>query len=77
MPEPNIKRLKAEMIMNDIDQKDLADILSISVSSVSRKMNDKSTFTLEEGKILAEFFGMTIEGLFFSNNVAKKETKAS
>lgn len=56
----NRDRLKSQMVLRRMEQKDLATILSIGDSTVSRKMNGLNYFTEDEIIILKEKFGNSI-----------------
>lgn len=63
------RTLKAHRAMKGYNQNDMAKILRISVTSYNKKENGRIEFTLNEAKILADYFGVSIEGLFFSDKV--------
>lgn len=44
-------------------------------SAYSKKENGDVKFTLVEAKKIADFFNMTIESIFFENEVSFKETR--
>lgn len=57
-------KFKAFCVENRIKQKDIAEILDITVQSVNRKLNDKEPFTLEQVKILCVTFGISADEYF-------------
>ena len=57
-------KFKAFCVENRIKQKDIAEILEITVQSVNRKLNDKEPFTLEQVKILCVTFGISADEYF-------------
>ena len=56
-------------------QEDIAKILNISVPNYSKKENGSLRFSLDEAKTLADFFGVTIDAIFFGEKVSFMETK--
>lgn len=55
-----IARLKAK-----VNQEQIAKLLGISVNTYGAKERGIYDFTLHEAKKLADYFGMSIESLFF------------
>ena len=47
-----------------IKQKEIADLLKISVQSVNRKMNDKEPFTLDQVKTICTHYGISADEYF-------------
>lgn len=71
----NLKNnIKIYRTMKELKQEDLAEILGITLGTYSLKESGKSKFTLLEAKMLSDFFGVTIEELFFMNLVNFKHT---
>lgn len=75
-----MQRLKAYRTLLDISQQEMADIIGISIHSYHNKENKKSEFTHSELQKIHEFFkskipGVTIEEIFFTNEVSKMITK--
>lgn len=66
-----LKELRAE---KKITQEELAEYLGISCPNYGKKENDQIRFSLEEAQKLSEYFGMSIEDLFFANRLSKIET---
>lgn len=62
--------LRAEMARIGIKQKDVAKLLGVSELTVSKKMNGKSSFTIDEAFLIKETFfpNFTVDYLFFDNN---------
>jgi len=56
-----VARLKAR-----VSQEDIAKLLGVNVNTYSSKERGKTEFTLGEVKKLADFFGTTIDELFFA-----------
>lgn len=50
------QNLKAEMKRSSITQKDVADLLGMSVNNASLKINERVPFTLEEAKLVHRSF---------------------
>ncbi|PKF21688.1 hypothetical protein CW684_04660 [Macrococcoides caseolyticum] len=68
---PNLK-LKQYMIEHDIKQKELAKVLGITQSLFSQKINEnRSTFSLEEVRLLCAYLGLNMHEYFFEENVPK------
>ena len=53
-------------LQKEITQESLAKILNISMCNYCKKELNQSRFSLEQAKTIADFFGMTIEDIFFS-----------
>ena len=53
----NHSMLRATLIMNGIDRKELANALGINVSTLSKKMCGKNSWRLEELKIMTKILG--------------------
>nr|WP_287825377.1 helix-turn-helix transcriptional regulator [Clostridium sp.] len=60
---------------NNIKQEKIAKILDISLGNYNKKEGGKIRFSLIEAKKIADYFGTTIEEIFFENYVSKMETK--
>lgn len=70
-------KLKSLRALKGLDQKNIAKILNISVTSYSLKENGKKPFTLQEAKLLADLFNKTIDEIFFAAWVSKMDTQNS
>ena len=57
--------LKSLRAAQDITQKNMAKLISVSVPTYNRKELGIRPFTLEESKQIAMFFGKTVEEIFF------------
>lgn len=55
--------------LHNLKQEDVAKILNMSKTSYSYKETGKQEFRLNEAKILADYFGTTIDDIFFTNLV--------
>ena len=58
----------------NIKQDCMAELIGVSPASYSKKENGQVKCTLEEAKKIADFFGKTIEEIFFADEVSKSET---
>lgn len=58
----------------NLKQEDFAKIINVSTVNYSKKENGSVKFSLPEAKQIAEHFNRPIEEIFYSNEVAKKET---
>ncbi len=63
-PQTKLRALRA---LHQVDQKRLADLIGVTLSTYSHKETGKHAFTLYEAKKIADFFGRTIEDIFFGN----------
>lgn len=66
-----LKSLRAEY---DLDQQDMADILSISRTTYCNKETGKSKFNIYEAKQIAELFNSSIDDIFFTDKVNLENT---
>lgn len=57
---------------NGLTQKELAEITGISTSSIAMYETGERRPTLRRAKLLADFFGISIEDIFFTNNAHNK-----
>lgn len=55
-------------------QEFMADFLGISVPNYCKKESGSVKWSLEEAGKLSDFFGKTIEDIFFENKVSKNDT---
>lgn len=67
--------LKAYRALKNVTQDDMAEHLGLSVLSYNRKENGKVEFTLNEAKRMADYFGVTIDDLFFGREVKLNLTR--
>jgi DNA-binding XRE family transcriptional regulator len=65
------ERLRAAMIMAGYNQDRMRKAMGLSLSAFNLKINGKREFTLNECKIAAQILGMTLDQLFFSQDVPK------
>lgn len=64
------RNIKAELARNDMHMQDLANVLGLSVVSISSKVNGRRDWQLKEAKKVLDFFNSkgadyTLETLFF------------
>ena len=52
---------KAYMIANNIRQKEIAELLGISITSVNMKLNGKQDFSLAQVRVLCEKYGVSAD----------------
>lgn len=57
----NALKFKAWMAENRIKQKDIMDLLDLSVTSVNKKVNGKEDFTLPQIKAICEEYGISAD----------------
>jgi len=70
----SINKLKAYRTLYNVKQEEIAKILGMSLSTYSCKEKGTRQFTLDEAKKICDYFGVTIEEIFFSNIVNKLDT---
>lgn len=58
-------KFKAWLVENGIKQKDVADLLGISVENLNAKVNGKQNFTLAQVKTICEKYGISADLFFF------------
>jgi len=61
------RKLKSLRVMLDLTQEDLAQILSMHEVTYNRKEQGLSKFSLDEAKIISDYFGESIEKIFFAH----------
>jgi len=62
-------KLKALRVEHDMTQEEVSSMLKIHEATYNRKEQGLSKFTLDEAKQLSDFFGLTIEQIFFMSKV--------
>ena len=67
-------KLKGLMVEKNITQKELAQILQMSITTLNFKINGKSDFNVKEAKKISNFFGKTIEEIFYIDEINKTKT---
>jgi len=68
-------KVKEIRINNNVKQEKMAEILGMSVCNYSKKENGYLKWTIKEAKKIADFFGKTIDEIFFANEVSKNDTE--
>lgn len=71
------RKLRAYRQFKDLSQSEVADLLGISLHAYHNKESGKSDFSLREAKILADLFNVTIDDIFFNDNVPELGTKTT
>lgn len=66
----NVSRVKELRESANIEQKFMAELICVSRSSYSKKESGQVGFALEEAKKIADFFGKSIEEIFFDSEVS-------
>ena len=66
-----VKQLREEA---NLKQEFFAEMLDVSPANYSKKENGLIKYTLAEAKTIADFFGKSIEEVFFADEVSKNET---
>lgn len=61
--------------IHDLTQKDVAKMLNMSDTSYSLKETGKQEFRLSEAKFLADYFGTSVDEIFFNESVNIKFTE--
>ncbi|WP_346880611.1 helix-turn-helix transcriptional regulator [Clostridium sp. UBA3061] len=62
-------KLKAYRTLKSVKQEDMAKLLGIGLNTYNFKENGKKSFTLEESKMIADYFNTTVDELFFKDSV--------
>lgn len=55
------RTFKGWLVANGHKQKELAELLGISIPMLSMKLNDKSQFSLKQVKTICEHYGVSAE----------------
>lgn len=71
-----MNELKILREKNNIKQEELASLIGVSPANYSKKEAGAIRFSLIEAQIIAKYFNLSIEDIFFNNNVSKNETQA-
>jgi len=69
----NLKMLRAKF---GNTQYELSKLLNLSVAQFSKKEKGLAPFTLVEAKIIADYYNLPIEDVFFRNIVCNNESPA-
>ena len=65
-----IRRLRED---NNLTQAQMANYLGMSLANYGKKENNQIRFSINEAKRLSDFFGLSIEQIFFDDNFSKFE----
>lgn len=57
-----------------LKQDEIARMLGMSLPNYNKKENGEIKVSLSEAKKISDFYGLSIENIFFNNIVSKKET---
>ncbi|NEZ46120.1 helix-turn-helix transcriptional regulator [Clostridium niameyense] len=71
------KKLKAYRQLKGINQSAMADLIGVSLNTYNFKENGKKQFTLQEAKSISDYFGVTIDEIFFNDSVNIKLTNTA
>lgn len=73
----NSKNLRVLRVKYDFTQKSIAAKLGISEIAYRQKENNIRPFTLPEAKTISDLYGISIEEIFFTDEVHDNGTKVS
>jgi transcriptional regulator with XRE-family HTH domain len=62
----NIERIKTLRENNNFTQNEISDLLGITAQAYGRKENGKRNFSIYEAQVLADFYSVQMEELFFN-----------
>lgn len=65
-----IRRLRED---NNLTQAQMANYLGMSLANYGKKENNQIRFSINEAKRLSDFFGLSIEQIFFDDKFSKFE----
>lgn len=63
--------IKKQLLIHGTKQKKICEILGENKTRVSKKINGKTAFSIEEVKIIAKFFNMTVDELIGGSTNAR------
>lgn len=66
--------LKGLRAQNNLTQEDMAILIDTTIQTYNRKELGKRDFTLNEAKIIADYFGKSIDEIFFTPSVNANKT---
>lgn len=69
-----IRRLREK---RHLTQAEMADYLGMSLANYGKKENNQIRFSINEAKRLSDFFGLSIEQIFFDDKFSKFENEFS
>ena len=64
-------RFKGYCAENNISQKEIADLLGITIQSANAKLNGRQSFTLSQVIILCEHYGISADYYFLHETLRK------
>jgi putative transcriptional regulator len=65
----SINKLKAYRMLHALKQEEVAKHLGMSLSTYNCKENGSRKFTVDEAKKVCDYFGVSIEEIFFNQSV--------
>jgi DNA-binding XRE family transcriptional regulator len=68
-PTTPFNTLKAYRQLNNFAQIDMAKLIDVSTPTYNQKENGKVPFLLLEARTISQFFGKSIEDIFFADGV--------
>lgn len=71
-----MNKVKQLRLKKRVTQEEVANLLGISCPNYGKKENEKIRFSLEEAKTLSNFFGLSIEKLFFEDELSNFESSS-
>lgn len=64
-------RFKGFCVENNISQKEIADLLGITIQSANAKLNGRQDFTFSQVRILCEHYGISADYYFLHDTLRK------
>lgn len=74
-PELNLEKIKKLRVENKITLAKMAELIGVQFPTYQKKENGDLRFNLIEAKRLADYFGKTIEELFFEEESSEIESQ--
>lgn len=68
------RKLKSLRAMHGIKQDEMAEIIGMGKTSYSLKENGRRDFSLKEAKAISDYFGQTVDEIFFTPTVPELKT---
>ena len=62
-----ILTLKQLRVVNDTSQQKMADLLKVHLATYRKIEQNPDTATIEQARIIAEFFGVPVDQIFFAH----------
>lgn len=69
-----MSKIKTLRENKSLKQEEMANLLNISAANYCKKEKGQLRFSLEEAKKLANYFNLSIEAIFFDDEVSKIDT---